>query len=473
MTSTPIGSPQRVKVHRGPRVAFSYLRFFRDPVGAIVEAYRRYGPLSAFGDVVPGRRGRLRVLALGPEFNRQVFGNPQLFRSTRLTVPGPSNSAHVRLSRGLTALNGDYHRIERKLAAPLFAKSASQAFQEEITRRIDTSLASWAVGSSVDLLEEAQRLVLDVTGAFLFGRTRLPAAVDLGFLLHGWMHRTWSPGVLLFPCDAPGTPYRSMLRLAEAIEARINAELTEHLDAIRDGGGALASWAEARARTPGVPLQWTVGQMATLFLASFETTTPSLAWTLFLLAQHPPVARALLDELDAALQGSPLDGAWERLPYLDAVIRESLRILPPVPYTLRRAAGDSDLGGVKLAKGDLVLVSHYLTHHLPELYPAPEEFRPERWFDANPDSFEYLPFSAGPRTCIGYFFAMSVLKTAVAAIIQRFRPRVVEGARIDRVVEVSMRPRHGLPMTLHGTGAELKAASVRGNIHEMVALRPW
>jgi Cytochrome P450 len=115
-----------------------------------------------------------------------------------------------------------------------------------------------------------------------------------------------------------------------------------------------------------------------------------------------------------------------------------------------------------------VVASHYLTHHLPDLYPEPERFRPERWRDINPTQYEYLPFNAGPRICIGAAFAPQVLKILLAMILQRFRFTVVPGTRIYRIVAISMNPCHGLPMIIAKKDRKYSVSEVRGQIREMV-----
>jgi cytochrome P450 len=143
-----------------------------------------------------------------------------------------------------------------------------------------------------------------------------------------------------------------------------------------------------------------------------------MTWTLLLLAQHPQIAEDLADELAPALRGGApsLDGL-EKLPLLDAVLRESMRIFPPVPYAIRLARGVDALGAMPLDDRDRVIVSHYVTHHMPELYPDPERFDPARWFGMRRSPYEYLPFSAGPRTCIGINFANAAMKLALAMIL--------------------------------------------------------
>jgi cytochrome P450 len=183
------------------------------------------------------------------------------------------------------------------------------------------------------------------------------------------------------------------------------------------------------------------------------------------------VTNEVIDELDAVLGGTPptMD-QLKKLPLLEACVKESMRILPPVPFTIRVAMRRAIVGGVQVKSGDRVVCSHYMTHHLPELYPDPERFDPSRWFTIRPDSYEYMPFSAGPRMCLGYTFAMTAIMISLAMILQRFRFTVARGSRIDRRVRVTMGSRHGLPLLLHAADRGFQRSEVRGNIHEMVRL---
>jgi cytochrome P450 len=157
-----------------------------------------------------------------------------------------------------------------------------------------------------------------------------------------------------------------------------------------------------------------------------------------------------------------------QLPYLQFVIKESMRILPPVPYTVRVAQRPLKIEPFEVSQETRVVASHYLTHHLPELYPEPERFRPERWRDINPTQYEYLPFNAGSRICIGAVFATQVLRISLAMILQRFRFTVVPGTRIDRTVAISMNPRHDLPMTVAKKERNYSVSEVYGQIRETV-----
>jgi cytochrome P450 len=128
------------------------------------------------------------------------------------------------------------------------------------------------------------------------------------------------------------------------------------------------------------------------------------------------------------------------------------------------------LGSLTLTRGTNIVASHYLTHHLPELYPEPERFLPERWRTIDPNQYEYLPFSAGPRICIGAHFSMQALKISLAMIMQKFRLTVVPGTRIDRKTRITMDPPNGLPMMVFANDRKFVASEVSGQIREMVTL---
>ncbi|MCI0482974.1 MAG: cytochrome P450, partial [candidate division NC10 bacterium] len=118
-----------------------------------------------------------------------------------------------------------------------------------------------------------------------------------------------------------------------------------------------------------------------------------------------------------------------------------------------------------------VIYSQYMTHHLPELYPNPERFDPDRWLSTEPSPYAYLPFGSGPRMCIGYAFSMTMLRITLAMILQRYRLSLVPGATVDRKYAVTLSPKYGMPMMVHKQDRQFSKEVPRGNIHEMVDLR--
>ena len=214
-----------------------------------------------------------------------------------------------------------------------------------------------------------------------------------------------------------------------------------------------------------------IEQAAVTFGASHETVAKAIMWTLFMLAQHPDVLSELGDELDGTLGDAPptLDELQE-LPLLDAITKESMRLFPPVPMVLRKVRADSELAGMPLRRHDFVLLSHYDTHRCPKIYSHPQQFLPKRWFDWKPDNYAYVPFSAGPRACIGMSLGTAMINLVVAMIVQRFRFCMVPNSRVSRTLRVTLAPKYGLPMLVLPKNTKTKAAPVRGNVHEMVDL---
>jgi cytochrome P450 len=221
-----------------------------------------------------------------------------------------------------------------------------------------------------------RRLTLRISSTILFSRDPVEAAT-IGKMLEEWQNRNFSPAVWLFPVDLPGTAFHRLLKHAARLEEEILAMIQRRRANLDGNTDVLSLLIQARDdESQGMTDAELVGQCAILFGASFETTASTLTWTLFLLSQHPEVMRELMGELDTVLNNAPPGGdQLGQLPFLECVIKESMRILPPVPFTIRAANEKTSIGGFPVPKGSRVICSHYLTHHLPEVYPEPERFR--------------------------------------------------------------------------------------------------
>jgi cytochrome P450 len=460
---------------RGLEACRRYIEFFHDPIACMREAYRREGLLSAVGKVLPFTQGeRLYALAIGPEFNRQTLGDTALFRPSGPPRRWGSHDycALHRLSNGLTRMTGTKHQQQRRLVMPPFQRKAVDSYCRTIASATDQLLEDWAAKESVDIWPEIGSLALRILSRTLFDMENTKTAYALGRMFQDWFTLIYSPGVWIVPFDVPGSPRRRLLKFSERLEREILRVIEEKRTASAEGQDVLSRLIRVRdednAQMTATDL---VGQTTILFVASYKNVSSALTWTLFLMAQHPGDMADLLDELDGTLHGEPpTSEQLDELPLLDAVVKESLRILPPVPMTFRAVTGPVELGGLQLKEGDRVVLGHYMTHHLPKLYPDPEEFRPRRWFEIDPDQYEYVPFSAGPRSCIGDNYTTMVLKVSLAMILQRVRLTMIPGSRIDRYVDFSLSPKYGLPMAIHRQDRKFRSSPVRGNIHEMVKL---
>lgn len=435
------------------------------------ERYKRYGPVAPLGPIVAGQPSKPRVLIAGPAFNEQVLGDPARFRTTGQLIRGPEGSAQQRIRFGLTRMNGAQHKQQRQLIMPAFHKSAVEGYHALMVETATRVLEQWRPGQTYDVHREMRAFVLQLSSAILFG-AEPGDGLAMGKLMEEWQLRNFSSSVWILPLDFPGTAYRGLLRHAERIEKEIHRMIERRRANPGTRTDVLSLVIEARdSENRGMTDEELVGQTTILFGASFETAATTLTWTLFLLAQHPAVMRKLMNELDAVLSGNaPEPHHLAQLDFLNCVIKESMRILSPVPYAIRATARRVKLGPLSLPHGSTIVCGHYLTHHMPEIYPEPERFRPERWQSIDPRQYEYLPFSAGPRVCIGAIFATQLLKISLALMLQRFRFSVVPGTRIDRVVRITMQPRHGMAMKIFENDRQYSASEVSGQIHEMVEL---
>ncbi len=461
----------RKNVLTGAPAAREYIHFFRDPIGCMRTLHRQRGKLVALGPIAFGEPTKLHVLAIGPEFNRQVLGDPAKFRTTGQFIHGPKDSAQRRIRFGLTRMNGPQHKQQRQLILPPFHKKAVAGYHDLIVELAREVISQWTVGRR-DVYADMRAVTLRIASAVLFGH-EASDAYRIARLLDIWARRNFSGPVWFFPVNIPGTPYHRLLKHAERVEREILALVEKRRRDSTNRTDVLSLLIQARDdENRGMTDTELVGQATILFGASFETTASTLTWTMFLLAQHPAIMRELMDELDRVLGGNaPTRDQVPQLSFLDRVIKESMRILPPVPFTIRAAEDDAiPMGSLTLSHGTRVICSHFLTHHLPETYPEPEMFRPDRWREIDPTQYEYMPFSAGPRACVGAMFAIQVLKISLAMMLQKFRFTVVPGARIDRVVRITMNPRYGMPMLLTKNDRRYESSKVQGQIHEMVKL---
>jgi cytochrome P450 len=190
----------------------------------------------------------------------------------------------------------------------------------------------------------------------------------------------------------------------------------------------------------------------TIFLAGHETTANALSWAFYLLSQHPQVADRLGAELDVALGGrAPTVADLPNLRYAEMVFAETLRLYPPAWVIGRRAVSPFEAGGYQLPAGSIALASQWVIHHDPRYFPDPYRFDPERWLPeprAARPKFSYFPFGGGPRACIGEPFAWMEGTLLLASLARRWRPALLPGHPVALQPSITLRPRHGLRMSL-------------------------
>ncbi|KDA42832.1 cytochrome P450 [Frankia sp. BMG5.23] len=440
------------------------LRMLADPLAFFAAMHRRYGAISTSTPRHP-----THVFVFGPEYQRELFGNPQTFiadafRELRM----PPRSAMARLTRGLLKLNGEPHRRHRTLMQPAFHSRAVARHHRAIVEVTVEELARFRPGEVRRIDRDLSRLMLRLGMRTLFDLSATEDVDRINGLIERLLASATRPMTLLFPLDLPGTSYRRTLRAAEHLDDALREIIRTKRE--NPGDDIISMLIAARDdHGQGLTEDELVGEGYTSFC--HDSIASSLTWTLLMLDQHPHVRNDLQDELDAVLHGTaPEPDDLDRLPLLDRVIKESLRLFPPASMGLRYAAEDCHLGSYGIPEGTTLFFSPYVTHRLPEVFFEPLSFRPDRWETAKPDSYGYLPFGAGPHSCLGRSFALLEMKIVLSIILQRYRLSIVDGTRVNHKIKISLVPDDGLPVTVSRAGRDNHRAVLSGTVRGSVEL---
>jgi cytochrome P450 len=443
------------------------IKFFINPIPTLYHHYKTYGPVSNLG--VKLFYGADTVLAIGPEYNQQVLSNPKAFYS--IQYESKEDTAASRLTSGVVYLNGEQAREQRRLIMPAFHKKEIDNYANQMIAVTERFLNGWHIGESVNVHAEMVDLTMAIVVKTLFGLDYDERGRALGVLLEKWLGLNNGILTMMIPKAIPGSPAQRLLVVAEKIEAIIKALLEEKRPHLAESHDVLSMLMRANDED-GTRMTDTqvIGNTAVMYLAGHETSANALSWALFLLSQHPKVAADLMDELDANLHGEPptLENLGN-LRLLDAVINESLRLFPPLSYIPRIVHEPCQVGGYDIPKDTAVMISHYMTHRLPEIYAQPDRFNPERWFTINPSPYEYIPFSAGPRMCIGATFAMMEMRIVLAMLLQRYRLSVVPEKAVNASIMFLLRAKQ-IPMLINQQDRKFTKDPIHGSVTRLVDL---
>jgi cytochrome P450 len=439
-----------------------------DPVACLRALHARHGNICAMEE-----EGQRIYFVFGPEFNHQVLSDGTNYHSRFFAIRGGRNSPQRRLSSGLLSMNGDQHKRNRRLVMDAFMKKAILSYVPTIRSEVENLLSEWVPGTERDIARDMTDFMLRLTSSILFGIDQPEVAYKIGHMIDQWVNLNHELGMGAFIADPSiADRYDDLLSYAKELETEILAMIRLR-KTNPTGADALSILINAHDGEGSISEEELVGQAALMFAAAHLTTAHSLTWTLFLLAQHPTVMGQLHHELQSQLDGGfPTLEQVERLPYAERMIKESMRILPASSYSQRMTAAPVELGPFKLTAGAGIVFSQYITHHMANIYPDPEAFAPDRWLKINPSPYQYLPFGAGPRMCLGASLAMLILKTTLPTLLQRFKLTVVPHSEVSgKVISTMLGPTTSVMMRVDRQDGRFECHPVRGNIHEMVDLR--
>jgi cytochrome P450 len=421
-----------------------------DPLALLRRVAREYGDIAS----IPVPLGT-RILLNSPDYAEQLLVVQQAkFHKSTLTKQVTGRM----LGQGLLISEGEFWRRQRRLAQPAFHRSRISEYGAQMTEIAQAHIRGWRDGGTHDIAHEMMALTLDVAVRTLFGTTLPGEAEQVGramtFLMRHQLGRLRMP--IRIPSRWPTPKNRRAQREFEFLDSIVYRIIEER----RSRGGSnhhgdLLSMLMGAMDVDGSQMtpQQLRDETMTLFLAGHETTAQTLAWTWYLLSENPSAESRLEEELRAVLGGRVPEAAdLARLPYLHGVVSEVLRLYPPAYILGRTSIAPCNIGGYDIPVGTTVLMSQWVMHRDARYFDDPDSFRPERWLDGLAERLPagaYLPFGDGPRRCIGQGFALLEASLVIATIAQRFRLRVVPGHPVVPEPLVTLRPRHGIRMTLH------------------------
>jgi len=385
---------------------------------------------------------------------------------------------------GLFTSEGELWRRQRKLMAPLFKHSSVVPFAQDMTRCAERAAKTWRDGQELDMARETTRITMAIAGETLFATDTFDEADELGDALTTALEWAGTQSssltliaqarlsigldllasalpaplsrpaqrashALMQPILWPGERTRALRAALAVLDGRVARLIAERRACAASRRDLLSLLLSARDEEGKAMSDRQVrDEVLTLFVAGHETTASGLSWALMLLAQHPSIYAAVRAEVDA-IDRVP---TFEDLPRLDLALRvfkESLRLYPPVYMFGRVATSEVQLGDYLVPKGTVVLIAPYALHRRREYWPDPERFDPDRFTpqaEAQRHKCAYIPFSAGPRTCIGNVFGLMEGPLVLATLLHHADVELVDGRGSQPEAHATLRPKGGIRM---------------------------
>jgi cytochrome P450 len=414
--------------------------FESEPLPLLLRMYETYGPVFTM---------RLLylpvVFALGPEANHYItVSNASNFRWRE----GSMGDLIPLLGDGLLTTDGDYHRRARRIMLPAFHRERLLDSTAIMVEEAERALEPWRPGERLNLYTWTRRLALRVAMRALFGfdpdrggrdqRMAEEFEETLGY---------WGKDYVLQMLRGPGSPWRAMTRSREHLDRVIFEEIAQRRASGERGVDILSMLLDAEdedgSRLSDQELR---DQVMTLLFAGHDTATSTVTFLFYELARTPDEIAPLVEEVSAS---EDLIGG---MPRLDMALDETLRMYPPAWIGPRRSIEPFELCGMSVPGGVFVNYCSWASHHLPEVFPEPSRFRPERFAPEAKAALPkgaYVPFGGGSRTCIGMRFGQLEVKAIAASILRRFRLDLVDPALEPSIRQMpTLSPRGGLPVVV-------------------------
>lgn len=435
MSTLPPGPSVRLlQTYRYLRDPYTYLEQMRDEYGDVV--------------TIPAVNGTV-VMAGSPATAQQIFtADPDTY------VPFGAEAAKPLIGdNSLLLLTGARHRRERKLLMPAFSGDRMRAYGETIRAAAEAAAATWSKGQVFRFQDSTQWISLEVIIRAVFGVTD-PARVEAVRAAILEFVAATPPAALFFPAlQRPlFPPWHRFQRARQRLRLLILTEIAARRSRPDEKGEDILGRMLAARHEDGTGMtdDELHDELLTLLFAGHETSGIALAWAVYWLLRDRTCLEKLLAELDAA-GDRPDPETIVKLPYLDAVVHETLRLYPIAPDAPRMLARPLEIGGYTVPAGLSVAVATVLLHVRPDLYPDPHRFKPERFEGRKFSPFEYTPFGGGHRRCLGAAFATYEMKIVLATILKHHRLTLAEKRDVKPARRnVVLGPSTGIRVTYDG-----------------------
>ncbi|SMD09806.1 cytochrome P450 [Kibdelosporangium aridum] len=412
-------------------------RFLRHGFDGMLANYRHYGPVFAIGPY---------TYLLGPDANKFVFANPQLFSWSKAF-------SFLKPAVGETSMivsDGAEHKRRRGLVQPAFHHRHVNGYLAALAEDADALIDSWQDGQRVDLDQEFRRVLRRMSVRSLFGDRIGERADQFGDQLAAVIGLVEEQPLLVNAHRTLRTRrFRRALVGKQAIDQQIMAEIAR-VRAGSSDSGVLAKMTNARDEDGAVLSDIEIRDQAVgLIAAGFSAVSSAMTWIVHSLMDNAGEWELAREEVARVLGERPPSGEdLHRLVRVHGVVQETLRLRPPTAISVRVPTEDFTYAGKRIRAGRQVFYSPYVTHRLAEIWPEPERFMPERWDPAHaayrkPGPHEFLPFGGGPHRCVGSTLAVSELTVLLTRLLARVDLQLEAGSAVP-TKGVPIRPKGGL-----------------------------
>lgn len=428
---------------------FSYAmgkQLYENTIGTLMNYYDEFGPVFTLRFL-----GQEMVFMIGPEANQKVLVTDYRDFSWE---EGLLAELIPFIGYGLLTTDDAEHDRARKLLAPAFYPARIRSYGERMVVRAVAAAEELEAGELVELHGWARQVALKIAGDVLLGMNTPKERAEY-FAEHFEKGLGYYDGYFWQTLlrRGPGSQQARMKKHVEMLDEVIKEEIAERRSWPPGGEAVLDLLCHAEADGERFSPKEIRDHLFTLLFAGHDTTAATVAWLFSSICRHPDVYEKLQQEIDDTLEGRQpeADELFNDMPYLDMVVKETLRLYPPAWIGPRMARKEFRIYGHRVPANTHVAYCSWATHRLPHIYPDPEAFKPERFTEEKYRALEpgaYVPFGRGPRTCIGMRFGELEAKMLTVVLMQRFKLELFPGQHFPERTVPTISPRYGVEIRL-------------------------